>query len=125
MLYRKYIVAHISGTYQFNPVWRNVILLKCTKNYFRLLETLDLKIGETAHTMFLFIVQFKLELDPTTRSWWEKILIGDKSPNLNELLEFLWNHGRSIMSGNQEIKKNISKNITFLAWGFQHTVYWL
>lgn len=83
---------------QWNNVSHSQIwnLVDSTEVYVKLLEAFPFKIGEATDTMFLIIMQFKL--DPTTRSWWERSLRGDQVPKVNEQLEFLSNCARSIVS---------------------------
>ncbi|GFX05489.1 integrase catalytic domain-containing protein [Trichonephila clavipes] len=71
-------------------------LVDSTKECVRLLETLDLKVEGTADIILMFIIQFKL--DSTTRGWWERSLDNEKIPSLSELLQFLSNHARSLMT---------------------------
>lgn len=93
-------------------------LVDSTKEYIRLLETLDLKIEGAADTILMFIIQFKL--DTTTRGWWERSLNSENIPSLKELLQFLSNHARSLTNEAQFVKKNISnKRVTLVASGFQ------
>ncbi|GFR21476.1 DUF1758 domain-containing protein [Trichonephila clavata] len=53
----------------------------------------------------MFIIQFKLDL--TTRGWWERSLDNEKIPLLNELLQFLSNHARSLMAEGHGIKSTL------------------
>ncbi|GFX83319.1 integrase catalytic domain-containing protein [Trichonephila clavipes] len=93
-------------------------LVDSTKECVRLLETLDLKVEGTADIILMFIIQFKL--DSTTRGWWERSLDNEKIPALSELLQFLSNHARSLMTEGYGVKRNISnKKVTLVASGFQ------
>ncbi|GFS33645.1 integrase catalytic domain-containing protein [Trichonephila inaurata madagascariensis] len=93
-------------------------LVDSTKECVRLLETLDLKVEGTADIILMFIIQFKL--DSTTRGWWERSLDSEKIPSLSELLQFLSNHARSLMTEGYGVKRNISnKKVTLVASGFQ------
>ncbi|GFV78772.1 integrase catalytic domain-containing protein [Trichonephila clavipes] len=93
-------------------------LVDSTKEGVRLLETLDLKVEGTADIILMFIIQFKL--DSTTRGWWERSLDNEKIPSLSELLQFLSNHARSLMTEGYGVKRNISnKKVTLVASGFQ------
>ncbi|GFY63521.1 integrase catalytic domain-containing protein [Trichonephila inaurata madagascariensis] len=66
----------------------------------------------------MFIIQFKL--DSTTRGWWERSLDSEKILSLSELLQFLTNHARSLMTEGYGVKRNISnKKVTLVASGFQ------
>ncbi|GFX58965.1 DUF1758 domain-containing protein [Trichonephila clavipes] len=86
-------------------------LVDSTKECVRLLETLDLKVEGTADIILMFIIQFKL--DSTTRGWWERSLDNEKIPSLSELLQFLSNHARSLMTEGYEVKRNISNKKGF------------
>ncbi|GFU71892.1 DUF1758 domain-containing protein [Trichonephila clavipes] len=58
--------------------------------------------------------------DSTTRGWWERSLDNEKIPSLSELLQFLSNHARSLMTEGYGVKRNISnKKVTLVASGFQ------
>ncbi|GFW13592.1 hypothetical protein TNCV_1210581 [Trichonephila clavipes] len=93
-------------------------LVDSTKECVRLLETLDLKVEGTADIILMFIIQFKLH--STTRGWWERSLDNEKIPSLSELLQFLSNHARSLMTEGYGVKRNISnKKVTLVASGFQ------
>ncbi|GFY67246.1 integrase catalytic domain-containing protein [Trichonephila inaurata madagascariensis] len=93
-------------------------LVDSTKECVRLLENLYLKVEGTADIILMFIIQFKL--DSTTRGWWEMSLDSEKIPSLSELLQFLSNHARSLMTEGYGVKRNISnKKVTLVASGFQ------
>ncbi|GFX07033.1 DUF1758 domain-containing protein [Trichonephila clavipes] len=93
-------------------------LVDSTKECVRLLETLDLKVEGTADIILMFIIQFKL--DSTTGGWWEMSLDNEKIPSLSELLQFLSNHARSLMTEGYGVKRNFSnKKVTLVASGFQ------
>ncbi|GFV91429.1 integrase catalytic domain-containing protein [Trichonephila clavipes] len=93
-------------------------LVDSTKECVRLLQTLDLKVEGTADIILMFIIQFKF--DSTTRGWWERSLDNEKVPSLSELLQFLSNHARSLMTEGYGVKRNIStKKVTLVASGFQ------
>ncbi|GFW69794.1 DUF1758 domain-containing protein [Trichonephila clavipes] len=58
--------------------------------------------------------------DSTTRVWWERSLDNEKIPSLSELLQFLSNHARSLMTEGYGVKRNISnKKVTLVASSFQ------
>ncbi|GFY55156.1 DUF1758 domain-containing protein [Trichonephila inaurata madagascariensis] len=80
-------------------------LVDSIKECVRLLETLDLKVEGTANIILMFIIQFKL--DSTTRGWWKRSLDNEKIPSLSELLQFLSNHARSLMTEGYGVKRNI------------------
>lgn len=92
-------------------------LVDSSKEYVRLIESLDVKLENAADIILMFIIQFKL--DPVTRGWWERSVTGDKIPSLQELLQFLTNHARSLINNSQDFKKNTYKRVSLVASGFQ------
>ncbi|KFM61869.1 hypothetical protein X975_23938, partial [Stegodyphus mimosarum] len=87
-------------------------------------ETLGFKVQQFADTILMFIVQFKL--DSSTRSWWERTLKREEIPTLNDLLEFLKSHARTLQAGKQQgVRKQPTKEkLTSLASEIQaHCTY--
>ncbi|KAG8176819.1 hypothetical protein JTE90_003447 [Oedothorax gibbosus] len=92
-------------------------LVDSTKEFVRTLESLEFTIDKATDTFLMFFVLFKL--DPSTRTWFERTLQADNIPKLEELLQFLSTHARSIMTGTQNTKRNFQKKVTLVASNIQ------
>ncbi|GFT23870.1 integrase catalytic domain-containing protein [Trichonephila clavipes] len=86
-------------------------LIDSTKEFVRMLESLEYKVDPTTDTLLMHMILFKL--DPNSRTWFERTFSTDVIPNLDELLQFLATQARSITSSTT--KRNVQRKVTLVA----------
>ncbi|GFW88584.1 integrase catalytic domain-containing protein [Trichonephila clavipes] len=87
-----------------------LILIDSTKEFVRMLESLEYKIDPTTDTLLMHMILFKF--DPNTRTWFERTFSTDVIPKLDDLLQFLATHARSIASSST--KRNVQGKVTLV-----------
>ncbi|GFU01193.1 integrase catalytic domain-containing protein [Trichonephila clavipes] len=90
-------------------------LIDSTKEFVRMLESLEYMVDPTSDTLLMHIILFKL--DPNSRTWFERTFSTDVIPKLDELLQFLATQARSITSSTT--KRNIQRKVTLVAFNAQ------
>ncbi|GFY08355.1 integrase catalytic domain-containing protein [Trichonephila clavipes] len=86
-------------------------LIDSTKEFVRMLESLEYQVDPTSDTLLMHMILFKL--DPNSRTWFERTFSTDVIPKLDELLQFLATHARSITSSTT--KRNVQRKVTLVA----------
>ncbi|GFW33732.1 integrase catalytic domain-containing protein [Trichonephila clavipes] len=86
-------------------------LIDSTKEFVRMLESLEYKVDPTTVTLLMHMILFKL--DPNFRTWFERTFSTDVIPKLDELLQFLATQARSITSSTT--KRNVQRKVTLVA----------
>ncbi|GFY60135.1 integrase catalytic domain-containing protein, partial [Trichonephila inaurata madagascariensis] len=86
-------------------------LIDSTKEFVRMLESLEYKVDPTSDTLLMHMMLFKL--DTNSRTWFERTLSTDVIPRLGELLQFLATQARSITSSTT--KRNVQRKVTLVA----------
>ncbi|GFS87039.1 DUF1758 domain-containing protein [Trichonephila clavipes] len=86
-------------------------LIDSTKEFVRMLESLEYQVDPTSDTILMHMILFKL--DPNSRTWFERTFSTDVIPNLDELLQFLATHARSIT--NSITKRNVQRKVALVA----------
>ncbi|GFT44385.1 integrase catalytic domain-containing protein [Trichonephila clavipes] len=76
-----------------------------------MLESLEYKVDQTTDTLLMHMILFKI--DPNSRTWFERTFSTDVIPKLDELLQFLATHARSITSSTT--KRNVQRKVTLVA----------
>ncbi|GFY41241.1 DUF1758 domain-containing protein [Trichonephila inaurata madagascariensis] len=89
-------------------------LIDSTKEFVRMLESLEYKVDPTTDTRLMHMILFKL--DKNSRTWFESTFSTHVIPKLDELLQFLATHARSITS---TTKRNVQRKVTLLAFNAQ------
>ncbi|XP_023211075.1 uncharacterized protein LOC111613956 [Centruroides sculpturatus] len=97
-------------TLNYENVAQILNIVDSTTECIRSLEALNFNIDEFSSILFMFIIQFKL--DATTRGWWERSLKGDDIPPLNDLLEFLKGHVRTLQPTKTQTNKKFMPKVT-------------
>ncbi|XP_054720626.1 uncharacterized protein LOC129230250 [Uloborus diversus] len=90
-------------------------LIDSTKEFVRMLESLEYEIDPTADTLLMHMILFKL--DTNSRTWFERTFSTDVIPKLDELLQFLATQARSIPS--LTTKRNVQRKVTLVAFSAQ------
>ncbi|GFV67140.1 uncharacterized protein TNCV_3668951 [Trichonephila clavipes] len=85
-------------------------LLDSTKEFVRMLESLEYMVDQTLDTLVMHMILFKL--DPNSRTWFERTCSTDVIPKLDDLLQFLATHARSISSSTP--KRNVQRKETLV-----------
>ncbi|GFW81447.1 integrase catalytic domain-containing protein [Trichonephila clavipes] len=67
-------------------------LIDSTKEFVRMLESLEYMVDPTTDTLLMHMILFKL--DPNSRTWFERTFSTDVIPRLDELLQFLATQAR-------------------------------
>ncbi|GFX35844.1 DUF1758 domain-containing protein [Trichonephila clavipes] len=80
-------------------------LIDSTKEFVRVLESLEYMVDPTTDTLLMHMILFKL--DPNSRTWFERTFSTDVIPRLDELLQFLATQARSIT--NSTTKRNVQR----------------
>ncbi|GFX56143.1 DUF1758 domain-containing protein [Trichonephila clavipes] len=78
-----------------------------TKEFVRMLESLEYMVDPTTDTLLMHMILFKL--DPDSRTWFERTFSTDVIPRLDELLQFLATQARSITSSTT--KRNVQRKV--------------
>ncbi|GFX13586.1 integrase catalytic domain-containing protein [Trichonephila clavipes] len=86
-------------------------LIDSTKEFVRMLESLEYQVDPTSDTLLMHMILFKL--DPNSRTWFERTFSTDVIPRLDELLQFLATQARSITSSTT--KRNVQRMVTLVA----------
>ncbi|GFW55680.1 uncharacterized protein TNCV_120641 [Trichonephila clavipes] len=86
-------------------------LIDSTKEFVRVLESLEYMVDPTTDTLLMHMILFKL--DPNSRTWFERTFSTDVIPRLDELLQFLATQARSIT--NSTTKRNVQRKVTLVA----------
>ncbi|GFY33508.1 integrase catalytic domain-containing protein [Trichonephila clavipes] len=86
-------------------------LIDSTKEFVRMLESLEYMVDPTTDTLLMHMILFKL--DPNSRTWFERTFSTDVIPRLDELLQFLATQARSIT--NSTTKRNVQRKVTLVA----------
>ncbi|GFU21901.1 integrase catalytic domain-containing protein [Trichonephila clavipes] len=86
-------------------------LIDSTKEFVRVLESLEYMVDPTTDTLLMHMILFKL--DPNSRTWFERTFSTDVIPRLDELLQFLATQARSITSSTT--KRNVQRKVTLVA----------
>ncbi|GFR09281.1 integrase catalytic domain-containing protein [Trichonephila clavata] len=86
-------------------------LIDSTKEFVRMLESLEYKIDPTSDTLLMHMILFKLDIN--SRTWFERTFPTDVIPKLDELLQFLVTQARSITSS--FTKRNVQRKVTLVA----------
>ncbi|GFQ69849.1 integrase catalytic domain-containing protein [Trichonephila clavata] len=86
-------------------------LIDSTKEFVRMLESLEYKVDPTSDTLLMHMILFKL--DTNSRTWFERTFPTDVIPRLDELLQFLATQARSITSS--FTKRNVQRKVTLVA----------
>ncbi|GFU65999.1 integrase catalytic domain-containing protein [Trichonephila clavipes] len=86
-------------------------LIDSTKEFVRMLESLEYQVDPTSDTLLMHMILFKL--DPNSRTWFERTFSTDVIPRLDELLQFLATQARSITNSNT--KRNVQRKVTLVA----------
>ncbi|GFW01395.1 integrase catalytic domain-containing protein [Trichonephila clavipes] len=82
-----------------------------TKEFARMLESLEYMVDPTTDTLLMHMILFKL--DPNSRTWFERTFSTDVIPRLDELLQFLATQASSITSSTT--KRNVQRKVTLVA----------
>ncbi|GFX25928.1 uncharacterized protein TNCV_2899531 [Trichonephila clavipes] len=82
-------------------------LIDSTKEFVRMLESLEYMVDPTTDTLLMHMILFKL--DPNSRTWFERTYSTDVIPRLDELLQFLATQARSITSSTT--KRNVQGSV--------------
>ncbi|GFT50520.1 DUF1758 domain-containing protein [Trichonephila clavipes] len=80
-----------------------------------MLESLEYQVDPTSDTLLMHMILLKL--DPNSRTWFERTFSADVIPKLDELLQFLATHARSITSSTT--KRNVQRKVTLVAFKAQ------
>ncbi|GFS30020.1 integrase catalytic domain-containing protein [Trichonephila inaurata madagascariensis] len=80
-----------------------------------MLESFEYKVDPTTDTLLMHMILFKL--DTNYRTWFERTFSTDVIPKLDELLQFLATHARSITSSTT--KRNVQGKVTLVAFNAQ------
>ncbi|GFQ84399.1 integrase catalytic domain-containing protein [Trichonephila clavata] len=80
-------------------------LIDSTKEFVRMLESLEYKVDPTSDTLLMHMILFKL--DTNSRTWFERTFPIDAILRLDELLQFLATQARSITSS--FTKRNVQR----------------
>ncbi|GFX91828.1 integrase catalytic domain-containing protein [Trichonephila clavipes] len=86
-------------------------LIDSTKEFVRMVESLEYMVDPTTDTLLMHMILFKL--DPNSRTWFERTFSTDVIPRLDELLHFLATQARSITSSTT--KRNVQRKVTLVA----------
>ncbi|GFT71915.1 integrase catalytic domain-containing protein [Trichonephila clavipes] len=86
-------------------------LIDSTKEFVRVLESLEYMVDPTTDTLLMHMILFKL--DPNSRTWFERTFSTDVIPRLDELLQFRATQARSITSSTT--KRNVQRKVTLVA----------
>ncbi|GFW52095.1 integrase catalytic domain-containing protein [Trichonephila clavipes] len=86
-------------------------LLDSTKEFVRMLESLEYQVDPTSDTLLMHMILFKL--DPNSSIWFERTFSTDVIPMLDELLQFLATQARSITSSTT--KRNVQRKVALVA----------
>ncbi|GFY25230.1 integrase catalytic domain-containing protein [Trichonephila clavipes] len=85
-------------------------LIYSTKEFVRMLESLEYHVDPTSDTLLMHMILFKL--DPNSRTWFERTFLTDVIPRLDELLQFLATQARSITIS--ITKRNVQRNVALV-----------
>ena len=83
-------------------------MVDTSKEVTRSLQILDLQPSGFADSMFVYLIIQKF--DPATRAWWERGLVDDSIPTLEELQKFITHHARTLQQ--QQSQKPVIKTQT-------------
>ncbi|GFU26833.1 DUF1758 domain-containing protein [Trichonephila clavipes] len=86
-------------------------LMDSTKEFVRMLESLEYQVDSTSDTLLMHMILFKL--DPNSRTWFDRTFSTDVIPRIDELLQILATQARSIT--NSTTKRNVQRKVTLVA----------
>ncbi|GFX82869.1 integrase catalytic domain-containing protein [Trichonephila clavipes] len=86
-------------------------LIDSTKEFVRMLESLEYQVDPTSDTLLMHMILLKLYSN--SRTWFERTFSTDVIPRLDELLQFLATQARSITSSTT--KRNVQRKVTLVA----------
>ncbi|GFV92140.1 integrase catalytic domain-containing protein [Trichonephila clavipes] len=85
-------------------------LIDSTKEFVRMLESLEYQVDPSSDTLLTHMILFKL--DPNSRTSFERTFSTDAIQRLDELLQFLATQARSITSS--ITKRNVQRKVTLV-----------
>ncbi|KFM75231.1 hypothetical protein X975_13019, partial [Stegodyphus mimosarum] len=97
--HREQVYAHLKRFMNMNPMQNEsasaiLNLIDITNECVRSLEVLNQSVKGFSSNVFAYILGQKL--DPNTKIWWERKLEKENLPTLNDLIEFLKDHARTL-----------------------------